>query len=490
MRTIAHRIDGEEVRGGSVRSGQVFDPATGEPQAEVPFADQGMVDDAVAAAVAAFEEWRDVPYGALTDVLFAYRQLLDLHRDDLVEAITSEHGKVRSDARGEVQRAIDVVEFACGIPQLMKGSYSESISSGLDGHTVHQPVGVCVGITPFNFPAMVPAWMFPVAIACRNTFVLKPSEKDPSAPLLLAELFDEAGLPPGVLNVVHGDVDTVEALIDHPDVAAVSSVGSTAAARAIYTRAAGAGERVQALGGAKNHLVVMPDADMDLAADAAVSAAFGSTGQRCMAISAVVTVADAAERLLPGIVERARAIRVGPASDPGSEMGPLVTAEARDRAASYLDRGVEEGAELVLDGRALDVPPDGYFLAPSVFDRVEPHMSVYTDEIFGPVLINVRVADLEAAIRLIDENPHGNGMAIFTASGRTAREFERRVSAGMVGVNVPIPVPMAYYPFGGWGDSLFGDTHVHGTEGVHFYTRTKFVATRWPEPPEGVDLSF
>jgi malonate-semialdehyde dehydrogenase (acetylating)/methylmalonate-semialdehyde dehydrogenase len=400
---------------------------------------------------------------------------------------------VLSDALGEVARGQEVVEFACGIPHLLKGGYSESVSTDTDVHSVRQPLGVVAGITPFNFPAMVPMWMFPVAIACGNAFVLKPSERDPSASMLLAQLWAEAGLPDGVFTVLHGDKEAVDGLLTHPDVRAVSFVGSTPIARYVYETAASNGKRVQALGGAKNHMVVLPDTDLELAADAAVSAGYGSAGERCMAISVVVAVGGVADPLVEAIAARTRAIPVGPSLDPGSEMGPLVTALHRDRVRGYVDAGVAAGARLVVDGRGFhpDDHPDGFFLGPCLFDGVTPEMSIYTDEIFGPVLSVVRVDSYEDAVRLVSDNPYGNGVAIFTRDGGAARRFEREVDAGMVGINVPIPVPMAYYSFGGWKQSLFGDTHVHGPEGVHFYTRGKVVTTRWADPAQrGPDLGF
>jgi malonate-semialdehyde dehydrogenase (acetylating)/methylmalonate-semialdehyde dehydrogenase len=417
-------------------------------------------------------------------VLFGFRELLERHREELAQAITREHGKVLADARGEVARGQEVVEFACGIPQLLKGSRSESVSEQVDVHSVREPLGVVAAITPFNFPAMVPLWMFPLAVACGNACVLKPSERDPGASLILARLFAQAGLPEGVLNVVQGDREAVDALLAHPEVDAVSFVGSTPVARHVYATAAAGGKRVQALGGAKNHMVVLPDADLEAAADAAVGAAYGSAGERCMAISVVVAGGDAGDALVARIAERARRLRVGDGAEPGVEMGPLVTREHRDRVAGYVARGVAEGAELVVDGRGLSVEgrPDGFFLGPCLFDRVLPGMEIYRDEIFGPVLSAVRCASADEALALVNANPYGNGAALFTRDGGAARRFARELRAGMVGVNVAIPVPVAYYSFGGSGHSLFGDTHVHGPEGVHFYTRGKVVTSRWSEP--------
>jgi malonate-semialdehyde dehydrogenase (acetylating) / methylmalonate-semialdehyde dehydrogenase len=490
---LAHWIDGKPWSGAAGRMGDVFDPATGAATAQVPLATADDVATAVDAASGAFAEWRDTPIGRRARVLFAFREIAERHQDDLARAVSSEHGKVVADALGEVARGLEVVEFACGIPHLLKGAYSEQVSTDTDVHSMRQPLGVCAGITPFNFPVMVPMWMWPVAIACGNTFVLKPSERDPSAALVVAQWLADAGLPAGVFNVIHGDKEAVDALLTHPDVRAVSFVGSTPIARYVYETAATAGKRVQALGGAKNHMVVLPDADLELAADAAVSAGYGSAGERCMAISVVVAVGDIADPLVDAIRARSEALTVGPGGDPASEMGPLVTAAHRDRVGGYVERGIDEGATLVVDGRSLRVAgrEDGFFLGPCLFDRVTPDMAIYRDEIFGPVLSVVRVDSYEEAARLLSENPYANGAAVFTRDGGAARRFEREVDAGMVGVNVPIPVPMAYYSFGGWKQSLFGDTHVHGPEGVHFYTRAKVVTSRWSDPAtRGPDLGF
>jgi malonate-semialdehyde dehydrogenase (acetylating)/methylmalonate-semialdehyde dehydrogenase len=490
---IGHWIDGKREPGRADRMSDVFDPATGEVQARVALASTDEVDAAVSSAARAFESWRASSLAARTKILFAYRELLERHKDDVVRVITSEHGKVLADALGEFSRGLEVVEFACGIPHLLKGDFSENVSRGIDAYSIHQPLGVVAGITPFNFPAMVPMWMFPVAIACGNAFVLKPSERDPSASLILAELFHEAGLPEGVFNVVQGDKEAVTALLEHPDVAAVSSVGSTPVARYIYETAARHGKRVQALGGAKNHMVVLPDADVGFAADAAVSAGYGSTGQRCMAISAIVAVGDAADPLIEQIVERIGRVRIGPGTDDKAEMGPLVTPEARDRVVHYIEEGMREGAELVVDGRDVEVENGrgGFFVGPTLFDRVTTDMKIYQDEIFGPVLDVLRVPDLDGAIDIVNANPFGNGTAIFTANGAAARRFQHNIAVGMVGINVPIPTPMAFYSFGGWKQSLFGDAHVHGREGVHFYTRTKAVTSRWPESAiSAVNLGF
>ena len=493
MRSVAHWVGGKEWDGTSGRRGDVFDPAAGRVAARVPLASAADVDIAVDAARTAFEDWRETPLGRRTRVMFSFREIAERHKDELARIVSAEHGKVVADALGEVARGLEVVEFACGIPHLLKGGHSEQVSTDTDVHSVLQPLGVCAGITPFNFPAMVPMWMWPMAIACGNTFVLKPSERDPSASLLVAEWLAESGLPDGVFNVIHGDKEAVDRLLTHPDVRAVSFVGSTPVARHVYETAAGAGKRVQALGGAKNHMVVLPDADLDVAADAAVSAGYGSAGERCMAISVVVAVGAVANELVDRIRARTEALVTGPGDDPASEMGPLVTAEHRDRVAGYVDTGLREGARLVVDGRGIvvDGHADGFFLGPCLLDDVAPSMSVYRDEIFGPVLSVVRVDTYEDAGRLLSENPYANGVAIFTRDGGAARRFQREVDAGMVGVNVPIPVPMAYYSFGGWKQSLFGDTHLHGPEGVHFYTRTKVVTTRWADPAtRGPDLGF
>ena len=493
MKHIAHWIGGKSSPGTSGTTGDVYDPATGQVTGTVDFASGDEVDAAVSVAAEAAAGWRNTSLARRTQVMFSFRELVRTNTDQLAALISSEHGKVASDAAGEVARGLEVVEFACGIPHLLKGSYSENVSTRVDAYSIRQPLGVAAGITPFNFPAMVPMWMFPIAIACGNTFVLKPSEKDPSASVLLAELLAEAGLPDGVFSVVHGDAVAVNALLTHPGVAAVSFVGSTPIARHVYTTATAAGKRVQALGGAKNHMVVLADADLDNAADAAVSAGFGSAGERCMAVSVVVAVEPIADALVGKIAERVAGLRVGPATDERAEMGPLVTGPHRARVAGYLDSGVREGAALAVDGRSHPVSgdPGGFWLGPSVLDRVTPDMSCYTDEIFGPVLSVVRVPSHDAALNLVNANPYGNGVAVFTTEGGAARRFVNEVTVGMVGVNVPIPVPMAYYSFGGWKSSLFGDTHMHGTEGVHFYTRGKAVTSRWPEPGPGtVSLKF
>jgi malonate-semialdehyde dehydrogenase (acetylating) / methylmalonate-semialdehyde dehydrogenase len=494
MKDIRHWIGGKEAADRpSERWGDVYDPATGEVTGRVAFASSADVDATVAAAVEAQRTWGSSSLAKRSKVLFAFRELVERHKKELAAILTSEHGKVATDALGEVNRGLEVIEFACGIPQLMKGEFSENVSTDVDSYSIRQPVGVVAGITPFNFPAMVPMWMYPIAIACGNSFVLKPSEKDPSAANFCARLLAEAGLPDGVFNVVHGDKVAVDRILHHPDIAAVSFVGSTPIAKYIYDEGTRAGKRVQALGGAKNHMVVLPDADMELAADAAVGAAYGSAGERCMAISVLVTVGDAADKLLPRIRERIARLRVGPGNEPSSEMGPLVTRAHRDRVRGLVDQGVNEGAVLVEDGRVLEVngAEKGFFLGPCLFDRVSPAMTIYKEEIFGPVLSVVRASTYDEALALVHANPYANGVAIFTDDGGAARKFQHEVQVGMVGVNVPVPVPMAYYSFGGWKASLFGDTHVHGKEGVHFYTRGKVITSRWPDPRfRGVDLGF
>jgi len=466
------------------RSGEVYNPATGQVAKRVPYCNEELIDRAVKAAVAAFPAWRDTPPLRRARVMQKFLQLLQKEQKALAEIVSAEHGKTLDDAMGSVQRGIEVVEFACGIPQLLKGEYSENVGTQVDTHSVRQPVGVCAGITPFNFPVMVPLWMFPMAIACGNTFLLKPSEKVPSASIRMAELFKEAGLPDGVFNVVHGDKIAVDALLLHEGVKAVSFVGSTPIAKYIYETCAKAGKRVQALGGAKNHAVVLPDADLEFAAEALTGAAYGSAGERCMAISAVVAVGAAADPLIRLLERKAKAIRLG------VDMGPLITEQHRSRVKSFVDKGVEEGAKLVVDGRAPGTK-QGFYLGTSLFDHVKPEMEIYKNEIFGPVLVVLRVNTLEEAISLINKNPYANGTAIFTESGGAARRFENEVQVGMVGINVPIPVPVAFYSFGGWKSSLFGDLHVHGVESVKFYTRTKVVTTRWPHqdtPAPGLNM--
>jgi malonate-semialdehyde dehydrogenase (acetylating)/methylmalonate-semialdehyde dehydrogenase len=462
------------------RYGEVFNPASGQVTRKVVFSDGSLVDAAVKAASAAAPAWRDTPPLRRARVMQKFLQLLQTHQKDLARIVTEEHGKTLPDAMGSVQRGIEVVEFACGIPHLLKGEHAENVGTQVDTHTLRQPVGVCAGITPFNFPVMVPLWMFPMAIACGNTFILKPSEKVPSASVRMAELFQQAGLPDGVLNVLHGDKEAVDGILAHPGIHAVSFVGSTPIAKYIYETCARHGKRVQALGGAKNHAVVLPDADLEFAADALIGAAYGSAGERCMAISAVVAVGAAGDPLVRLLEKKAKAIKVGAGDADGIDMGPLVTGQHRDKVAGYVEAGVKEGAKLVLDGRASSLPKEGFFLGTSLFDHVKPQMSIYKDEIFGPVLVVLRVDTLEQAIELVNRNPYANGTAIFTESGGAARRFENEIQVGMVGINVPIPVPVAYFSFGGWKNSLFGDLHVHGVESVKFYTRTKVVTTRWP----------
>jgi malonate-semialdehyde dehydrogenase (acetylating)/methylmalonate-semialdehyde dehydrogenase len=488
-------IDGKLRAATSTRSGEVMNPATGRVAKSIPFCNAADIDTAVQAASRAFPGWRDTPPLRRARILMRFRELLDANKDELARLITAEHGKTLADAAGSVQRGVEVVEFAMGIPHLVKGEYSEEVGTGVDCHSVRQPLGVCAGITPFNFPVMVPLWMFPVALACGNTFVLKPSEKVPSASMLMAELLKQAGLPDGVFNVVHGDKDAVDALLNHPGVKAISFVGSTPIAKYIYETAAKNGKRVQALGGAKNHAVVLPDADFEFAADALIGAAYGSAGERCMAISAVVAVGESADPLIAKLKDKASKLKIGAGDSKADgkemDMGPLVTRVHRDKVAGYVDKGVAEGAKLVLDGRTHKSTGDGFFLGASLFDNVTPEMTIYKDEIFGPVLIVLRVKTLDEAIKMINANQYANGTAVFTRSGGAARKFEREIEVGMVGVNVPIPVPIAFYSFGGWRNSLFGDQHVHGMEGVRFYTRGKVVTTRWPDAnalPQGFNM--
>jgi malonate-semialdehyde dehydrogenase (acetylating)/methylmalonate-semialdehyde dehydrogenase len=490
---VNHWINGRRVAGGSGRSGPVYNPATGELAREVDFASGEEVDAAVAAAKTAFPAWRATSLSRRTEILFRIRNLVDEHRAEIAAHLTREHGKVPSDALGEVARGLENLEFATGIPHLLKGAFSEQVSAGIDVYQIRQPLGVAAGITPFNFPAMVPMWMFGNAIACGNTFVLKPSEKDPSASVYLGELLKEAGVPDGVFNVVQGDRVAVDRILEHPDIAAVSFVGSTPVARHIYETGTKNGKRVQALGGAKNHMVVLPDADIEMAADAAVSAAYGSAGERCMAISVVVAVGDVADPLVDAIEKRLPKIKVGPGSDEDSEMGPLITREHRNKVASYLESGPAQGATLRVDGRehVLYQEDKGFFLGVSLLDNVTPQMECYRNEIFGPVLEIVRVPTYSDAMHVIEDNPYANGTAIYTRDGGAARQFQFDVNVGMVGINVPIPVPVAYYSFGGWKASLFGDLHMYGPEGVQFYTRAKVVTSRWPDPAASkVDLGF
>ena len=491
MYEIQHLIDGQAVASASGNTGPVFDPATGEQVGQVGLASVAEVDAAVASARSASGEWGEVSLARRTKLMLEFRNLVVANADEIAKRLTAEHGKVLDDARGEVARGIENIEFACGLADALKGMHSEQASSGVDVYTVRQPLGVVAGITPFNFPAMVPLWMFPNAVACGNTFILKPSERDPSAPLFMAELFQKAGFPPGVLNVVNGDKVAVDRLLEHPDVKAVSFVGSTPIARYVYSTAAANGKRAQALGGAKNHMIVLPDADIDMAADAAVSAAYGSAGERCMAISVVVAVGEIADQLVDSIRVRMEKLVIGPGTDPASEMGPLITREARDRVAGYVQAGADAGCEVVVDGRDQVFDNDGFFLGVTLLDRVTTDMSVYTDEIFGPVLAVVRADSYAEGVRMIRDNPFGNGAAIFTRDGGAARQFQRDADAGMVGINVPIPVPVGYHSFGGWNDSAFGDTTMYGPEGLRFYTRPKVITSRWPDPStSSVDLGF
>jgi malonate-semialdehyde dehydrogenase (acetylating) / methylmalonate-semialdehyde dehydrogenase len=494
LTTIEHWIGGSFTSGAATRRGPVFNPATGQQQHEVVLAEPADVDAAVSAAKTAFETWQDASLSKRTKILFNFRELVNNRTKQLAEFVSDEHGKVLSDAAGEVQRGLEVIEFACGIPQMLKGEYSDQASTNVDVFSFREPLGVCAGITPFNFPAMVPMWMHPIAIACGNTFILKPSERDPSASNYVAELWREAGLPDGVFNVVHGDKVAVDAILDHPDIAAVSFVGSTPIARYIHQRGTANGKRVQALGGAKNHAIVLPDADLEFAANHLTAAAYGSAGERCMAISAAVAVGSAGDPLMDILSRKANEVVVGPGRDPKSEMGPVVTAAAKDRIEGLIGSGEQQGAKLLVDGRGLTVPgyENGFFVGPTLIDQVQPEMDVYTEEIFGPVLSVVRSDDVDAAIDLINSNPYGNGTAIFTNSGEAARRFQRGVNVGMIGINVPIPVPMAYYSFGGWKDSLFGEKHIHGPEGVSFYTRGKVITSRWPhvEHAHGASMHF
>jgi malonate-semialdehyde dehydrogenase (acetylating)/methylmalonate-semialdehyde dehydrogenase len=488
---IGHYVGGKRIAGTSGKSGDVFNPATGERSGRVAFAGVAEVDAAVAAATAAFPAWSDLPPARRATVMFRFRELILRDADRLAGLITAEHGKTFSDAQGELARGLEIVEFVCGIPHLLKGEMTEQVSTGVDSHARRQPLGVCAGISPFNFPAMVPMWMFPVALACGNTFVMKPSEKDPSLALELAALLTEAGLPAGVFNVVNGDKVAVDALLAHPGISAISFVGSTPIAEYVYKTGTGAGKRVQALGGAKNHLVVMPDADLDSAVDALMGSAFGSAGERCMAISIAVAVGDeVADALIERLRPKINALKIGSGIDDGVEMGPLVTGVHRDKVKSYIEIGIKEGATAVLDGRDIKIKGDGFFVGGTLFDGVKPEMRVYREEIFGPVLGIVRVTSLDEALRLINEHEFGNGTSIFTRDGGTARTFDRNVQAGMVGINVPIPVPMAFHSFGGWKRSIFGDHAMHGMEGVRFYTRLKTTTTRWPKAATGAEYIF
>jgi len=490
MTQITHWINGSLDTKKPERTGDIYNPATGKVTGTVAFGNAATVDSAVAAATTAFAEWRHSSLTKRTQVLFAFRELVAQNKEKIAALITAEHGKVLSDAAGEVTRGLEVVEFACGIPHLLKGGFSEEVSTGVDVYSIRQALGPVAIISPFNFPAMVPMWFFPVAIACGNTVVVKPSEKDPSAAMFMAQLWKEAGLPDGVFNIVHGDKEVVDALLVHPGIKSISFVGSTPIARYVYETGTKAGKRVQALGGAKNHMIVLPDSDLELAADAAINAGFGSAGERCMAISAIVAVEPIGNALVARIKSRMANIVTGDGTK-GSDMGPLVTAVHRDKVASYIQAGAKEGATVVVDGRDLKVDGDGFFLGPTLLDNVSPKMSVYTDEIFGPVLSIIRVNTYDEALNLVNSHQYGNGTAIFTNDGGAARRFQNEVEVGMVGINVPIPVPMAYYSFGGWKNSLFGDSHAHGTEGVHFFTRGKVVTSRWLDPSHGgINLGF
>ena len=490
MSEITHWINGKTFDDSAKRHGDIFNPATGKVSQKVAFGTASTVDAAVKAATDAFVEWRHSSLTKRVNVLFAFRELVHINKEKIAALITAEHGKVLSDAAGEVTRGLEVVEFACGIPHLLKGGFSEEVSTGVDVYSIRQALGPVAIISPFNFPAMVPMWFFPVAIACGNTVIVKPSEKDPSAAMFMAQLWKEAGLPDGVFNVVHGDKEVVDAILTHPGIKSVSFVGSTPIAKYVYETGTKSGKRVQALGGAKNHMVVLPDADLDLAADAAINAGFGSAGERCMAISALVVVEPVADLLVAKIKERAVKLKIGDGTK-GSDMGPLVTQVHRDKVASYVDAGEKEGATIVVDGRTVNPGGNGFWLGPTLFDHVTPKMSIYTDEIFGPVLSVIRVKTYDEALALVNAHQYGNGTAIFTNDGGAARRYQNEVEVGMVGINVPIPVPMAYYSFGGWKNSLFGDSHAHGTEGVHFFTRGKVVTSRWLDPSHrGINLGF
>ncbi len=472
------------------RTGEIFNPATGVVSGNVAFADAATVDKIVNISEKAFEQWRHASLTKRTQVLFSFRELVNKNKEKIAALITAEHGKVLSDAQGEVTRGLEVVEFACGIPHLLKGGFSEEVSTGVDVYSIRQPLGPVAIISPFNFPAMVPMWFFPIALACGNTVIVKPSEKDPSAIMFIAELLKEAGLPDGVFNVIHGDKVAVDALLNHPKIKSISFVGSTPIAKYVYENGTKSGKRVQALGGAKNHMIVLPDADLELAADAAINAGFGSAGERCMAISAIVAVEPIADKLIEKIKERALKIKTGDGTK-GADMGPLVTKIHRDKVASYIAAGEKEGAKVAVDGRDIKVDGDGFWLGPTLFDHVKPNMSIYLEEIFGPVLSVIRVKSYDEALKLVNDHQYGNGTAIFTNDGGAARRFQNEVEVGMVGINVPIPVPMAYFSFGGWKNSLFGDSHAHGTEGVHFFTRGKVVTSRWLDPSHGgINLGF
>ena len=490
MKSISHWVNGSVMADKPDRTGEIFNPATGQVSANVAFADAATVDKIVNISEKAFEQWRHASLTKRTQILFSFRELVNKNKEKIAELITAEHGKVLSDAQGEVTRGLEVVEFACGIPHLLKGGFSEEVSTGVDVYSIRQPLGPVAIISPFNFPAMVPMWFFPIALACGNTVIVKPSEKDPSAIMFIAELLKEAGLPDGVFNVIHGDKVAVDALLTHPKIKSISFVGSTPIAKYVYENGTKSGKRVQALGGAKNHMIVLPDADLELAADAAINAGFGSAGERCMAISAIVAVEPIADKLIEKIKERAVKIKTGDGTK-GADMGPLVTKVHRDKVAAYISAGEKEGAKVVVDGRDVKVDGDGFWLGPTLFDQVKPSMSIYLEEIFGPVLSVIRVKSYDEALKLVNDHQYGNGTAIFTNDGGAARRFQNEVEVGMVGINVPIPVPMAYFSFGGWKNSLFGDSHAHGTEGVHFFTRGKVVTSRWLDPSHGgINLGF
>jgi malonate-semialdehyde dehydrogenase (acetylating)/methylmalonate-semialdehyde dehydrogenase len=490
MKSISHWVNGSMLADKPERTGEIFNPATGVVSRNVAFADAATVDKIVNISEKAFEQWRHASLTKRTQVLFSFRELVNKNKEKIAALITAEHGKVLSDAQGEVTRGLEVVEFACGIPHLLKGGFSEEVSTGVDVYSIRQPLGPVAIISPFNFPAMVPMWFFPIALACGNTVIVKPSEKDPSAIMFIAELLKEAGLPDGVFNVIHGDKVAVDALLNHPKIKSISFVGSTPIAKYVYENGTKSGKRVQALGGAKNHMIVLPDADLELAADAAINAGFGSAGERCMAISAIVAVEPIADKLIEKIKERALKIKTGDGTK-GADMGPLVTKIHRDKVASYIAAGEKEGAKVVVDGRDIKVDGDGFWLGPTLFDQVKPNMSIYLEEIFGPVLSVIRVKSYDEALKLVNDHQYGNGTAIFTNDGGAARRFQNEVEVGMVGINVPIPVPMAYFSFGGWKNSLFGDSHAHGTEGVHFFTRGKVVTSRWLDPSHGgINLGF
>ena len=490
MKSISHWVNGSVMADKPDRTGEIFNPATGQVSANVAFADAATVDKIVNISEKAFEQWRHASLTKRTQILFSFRELVNKNKEKIAELITAEHGKVLSDAQGEVTRGLEVVEFACGIPHLLKGGFSEEVSTGVDVYSIRQPLGPVAIISPFNFPAMVPMWFFPIALACGNTVIVKPSEKDPSAIMFIAELLKEAGLPDGVFNVIHGDKVAVDALLTHPKIKSISFVGSTPIAKYVYENGTKSGKRVQALGGAKNHMIVLPDADLELAADAAINAGFGSAGERCMAISAIVAVEPIADKLIEKIKERALKIKIGDGTK-GADMGPLVTKIHRDKVASYIAAGEKEGAKVVVDGREVKVDGEGFWLGPTLFDQVKPNMSIYLEEIFGPVLSVIRVKSYDEALKLVNDHQYGNGTAIFTNDGGAARRFQNEVEVGMVGINVPIPVPMAYFSFGGWKNSLFGDSHAHGTEGVHFFTRGKVVTSRWLDPSHGgINLGF